>query len=794
MKARLLLRMLLLGFSLPTLCASAWSTQQSNAETTRIERLVALCNLWGTVKYFHPYLAYREDIDWDKALVTAIPKGQAAKTADEYAAAVQGMLDALGDPVTRVVSKVHEGEPSKGERQPSYQFTPDNILIVTINNYADLLDFEKASDRMALLRKDLPRARGVLFDLRSASPVPVPEDERSSLSWLFEQSELANYLSSLPLRIPSERRRVHFGFEDQEISHPYPEPHQSGFYTIDGQTISPAADGKNIPTVFVINSRSEIPPAALALQAVGKAAIVAEGVGTDESLVTTQEIDLTDGVVAQVRLGELVYPDGPGRVEPDLTFSGSQTGREEDAAFQAALALVRDYKPARRNSKRSPAQGVPTPDRPYSEMRYPPSGYRLLAAFRIWTVINYFFPYKDLMGEDWDAVLREFIPKMEQAGNALEYHLAVAEMVSHIHDSHGFVYSPVLREHFRAVPPVRVRVIEGVPVITAFGTPSSATCGDPVYGFGCHEEPVVTEPPAAGLEVGDVILKVDGEDVRDRMTRMSKYIAASTPQAQRRDAAYRVLAGPKDSKTMLTLRDRHGHEKEVELPRNCWDFPELRLAGGRSGEIYKLLSENIGYADLTRLDGSMVDGMFEKFKDTQTVILDMRGYPKDVWGMWAYLGEGKPPINAIFQLPVVMFPDAPSFQRSITQTLFQRMPATRKWKYKGKTVMLIDERAQSASEHNGLILEVTNGTKFVGSPSAGANGNVTFFWVPGGIRIVFTGWAVRHADGRQLQRIGLVPDIEVRPTIAGIRSGRDEVLDKAVEYVQKEIGTAAAKK
>jgi C-terminal processing protease CtpA/Prc len=44
---------------------------------------------------------------------------------------------------------------------------------------------------------------------------------------------------------------------------------------------------------------------------------------------------------------------------------------------------------------------------------------------------------------------------------------------------------------------------------------------------------------------------------------------------------------------------------------------------------------------------------------------------------------------------------------------------------------------------------------------------------------------VRHADGRQLQRIGLKPDVEVTPTLAGIRAGRDEVLDKAVEYINQ---------
>ena len=47
----------------------------------------------------------------------------------------------------------------------------------------------------------------------------------------------------------------------------------------------------------------------------------------------------------------------------------------------------------------------------------------------------------------------------------------------------------------------------------------------------------------------------------------------------------------------------------------------------------------------------------------------------------------------------------------------------------------------------------------------------------------FSGQGVRHADGRQLQRIGLEPLVEVRPTVAGILAGKDEVLDKAVDYL-----------
>jgi len=113
----------------------------------------------------------------------------------------------------------------------------------------------------------------------------------------------------------------------------------------------------------------------------------------------------------------------------------------------------------------------------------------------------------------------------------------------------------------------------------------------------------------------------------------------------------------------------------------------------------------------------------------------------------------------------------------------QTIPHSDQWKYKGKTVMLIDERTISQAEHTGLLLQAANKTKFVGSPTAGANGDVTNFVVPGGISIGFSGHDVRMASGGQLQRNGLQPDVLVVPTLNGIRHGRDEVLEKAVEYL-----------
>jgi hypothetical protein len=64
-----------------------------------IDRLAQVCKLWGRIKYLHPYLAYR-DIDWDAALVNALPKSMASSDAASYTKAVGEMLEALRDPAT----------------------------------------------------------------------------------------------------------------------------------------------------------------------------------------------------------------------------------------------------------------------------------------------------------------------------------------------------------------------------------------------------------------------------------------------------------------------------------------------------------------------------------------------------------------------------------------------------------------------------------------------------------------------------------------------------------------------
>jgi hypothetical protein len=85
-------------------CGLSVAQSPSAQESLRLDRLLAVAKLWAATKYFHPYLAYRDDIDWDAALVKAIPKVNAANNGVDYSAAVAAMLSELGDPATRVLS------------------------------------------------------------------------------------------------------------------------------------------------------------------------------------------------------------------------------------------------------------------------------------------------------------------------------------------------------------------------------------------------------------------------------------------------------------------------------------------------------------------------------------------------------------------------------------------------------------------------------------------------------------------------------------------------------------------
>jgi C-terminal processing protease CtpA/Prc len=97
--------------------------------------------------------------------------------------------------------------------------------------------------------------------------------------------------------------------------------------------------------------------------------------------------------------------------------------------------------------------------------------------------------------------------------------------------------------------------------------------------------------------------------------------------------------------------------------------------------------------------------------------------------------------------------------------------------------VLTDETAQSWAENVVQALK-DRGATIIGSPTAGAMTGTTNFDIPGNITLWLSEADLLLPNGKSLQRSGVQPDISVRPSIKGLQAGKDEVLERAVRFLQ----------
>lgn len=748
-------------FSLASLHLYAQAPSLNEQQT---DRLTNLSQLWGHVHFFHPYLAY-EDLPWDSTFAAIVPKVIAAEDSIAYVEALQELMASLDDQASMAELEQEEessNDPGR-EKHPHAAFNQDSILIIRVNHYEDLNDWQESIARFSGISPMASAAKGMLFDLRAK------DDYASSTSWAFdyamERSRLLYDLTDQAVITPGQRTRMHNGFAPEvgNSSGGY----RSSFRVQDGQLIQGNRKGEAVPLVFLLNEGSYLPPIAVGLQEKGLAGIIAVGEASDASMVNASSMDMGEGVYASFRTSEVMSGNG------NVGLSWNQqiaADTEESTIMKTALDFLhkKDFSLPEQTS--APPMVAASSANRYPAGPYPDLGYRVLAAAKTWAVIKYFFAYKELMEADWNEVLRETLPAVVEARDSLEYTLAILKMYQHVQDGHGFHNSATMRGHLgQAWPPFVTRPIEGQTTITALGVDS--VCA------------------TLGLEIGDVLTHIDGKTVEDEYQRIGQYISGSNVNWHRYRVNSYLLLGPHNSTVSTTWMGKNNQKKTVEVPRNQTYIRALiPHMSERSDAHIRLLTDKIGYADLGILKQSEVDSMFERFKDTEAIIFDMRGYPNGTaWSIAPRLTDNNNVPAAYFQRYMALAPNLTADDQmgtAIRYQFYQSIPPPQSWTYRGKTVMLIDERTMSQAEHTGLFFEAANGTEFIGSQTAGANGDVTNFNIPGNMRLSFSGHDVRFPDGRQLQKTGLVPKIEVRPTIQGVRDGRDEVLERAIEYLE----------
>lgn len=396
----------------------------------------------------------------------------------------------------------------------------------------------------------------------------------------------------------------------------------------------------------------------------------------------------------------------------------------------------------------------------YYNMSYTDDGLKLLALYRYWNMIQYYFPYKYLTDKNWNIILKDYIPKVIKTKNKLEYELVMIELIGEINDTHATTsvgFNNVQNKRGKHFAPFKVRFIENKLVVTDYYNPEFKD--------------------KSKLKVGDIITHVNGKTVQSIVDSVSKYYPASNLTAKLRNISGDILRSNDEHIKVNYLSNNQ--EKQHHLPLIPKDKLNFNWYKWKDEKCYKILDNNIGYVTLQYISESDIPQIKSLFKDTKGIIIDIRNYPSTFvpFKLGNFFVSSSTPFVKFTSFSL----DNPG------EFLIIEGPKIPKDEelFKGKLVVLVNEDSQSRSEYTVMALKAGNNTTVIGSQTAGADGSVSAIYLPGGLRTRISGNGIYYPDGTETQRVGIVPDIEVKPTIQGIKEGKDEVLERAIAFINE---------
>lgn len=401
-----------------------------------------------------------------------------------------------------------------------------------------------------------------------------------------------------------------------------------------------------------------------------------------------------------------------------------------------------------------------TNENSYANMSYPDSGFRLLSLYRYWNMIAYFFPNKHLTDKNWNKVLKEYIPKFINAKNEVEYELAALQLIGEINDTHANLWGgkdKISELRGNNFAPFRGEFIENKFVVTDYYNPEFSE--------------------SSKLKIGDIITHINGKNVESIIDSLKTYYPASNKAAMLRDISIDLLRSPQKTIHLKYSSENQAQEQKIALYEKEKLNMYHRYKVNKDEKCFKILDGNIGYITLANIKEEDISKIKKSFKNTKGIIIDIRNYPSTFvpFSLGSYF-VSKPTTFVKFTEGNPNNPGEFTFREG-TKIKNENNP------YKGKLVVLVNENSQSQAEYTAMAFKAVKNSTVLGSTTAGADGNISTIFLPGGLRTMISGIGVYYPNGKETQRVGIVPDITVKPTIEGLKKGNDELLEKAIDII-----------
>ena len=382
---------------------------------------------------------------------------------------------------------------------------------------------------------------------------------------------------------------------------------------------------------------------------------------------------------------------------------------------------------------------------------------RLAAVIIAWNVFQHFYPYFDVVKTDWPAELPKALGTAATDSGADEFEKTLGRLVAALKDGHGSVQPP--RPRPLLVPPLTLDWIEGQFVITR-----------------------VQKGKSEGIAPGDRILKIDGKPIDRAAADVRSVISGATEQWIRFRSATGLSLCNATARMTLEIEPylSPGTAKTVDLACAAPKLKDMETYTDPRPEKIAELEPGILYVDLDRVTEADWNAVVPRLEKAKGINFDMRGYPGRPGTLVLTHLTDTTIRSAKWNVPLVSKPDR--IDLAFTESGWDLQPAQPH--FTAPHVFLTDGRAISYAETVMGIVENYKLGGIVGGPTAGTNGNVNPFKLPGGFTLTWTGMKVLKHDGSQHHGIGILPTVPVSRTRKGVAEGKDEILLRAIEVVK----------
>jgi len=371
----------------------------------------------------------------------------------------------------------------------------------------------------------------------------------------------------------------------------------------------------------------------------------------------------------------------------------------------------------------------------------------------IYNVFQHFFSYFDVVDVDWDSEFIKAIKRSYTDSNGKEHLITLQKMTAPLNDGHARFWSN-FTEYY--MPPLTLEWIEDMLIVTHVMDTSF------------------------NLKKGDVVELINDISPEDFFKEVESTISAATKGYMDYVAKLICIMGEKGSEIKLKING-----KDYNLLRE-YTYPEVTATIKNKPAKHKIYDNDIFYVNLNRMPMDTINSLMPQLEQSKAIIFDMRGYPgKKAYDLISHLLKHEVNDSSCFQISQIIYPD------------HERLCGYKKtgWRLKPEEpylgdkeiIFITDGRAISYSESFMSYIEDYDLATIVGQPTAGTNGNINPFYLPGWYYVKWTGMKVVKHDGSQFHGIGILPDVYVNKTIKGIVEGRDEFLEKAFEIARSRI-------